>query len=123
MPILTAADAPRHELEGTRFTSLATPRRGSIDTAVWRVEIAPDTPAIPHTLTREEVLVVIRGRAAVAIGDDRSDALPGDVILVPRDTSFELRNGGSDLLELICCLPVGGEAVVAGATFTPPWAT
>ena len=69
MSVLTLAGATTHELEGTRFTSLATPRRGTSETAVWQVEIAPGTPSTPHSLTREEVFVVLAGRARVRIGD------------------------------------------------------
>ena len=43
MPVLRAPAAPTHDLGGTRFTSLATPSRGSTDTSVWIVEIAPGT--------------------------------------------------------------------------------
>ena len=67
MPVLTAPVAPTHELGGNLFTSLATPSRGATDTAVWRVEIPPGTPATPHSLTREEVFVVLEGTAAVRI--------------------------------------------------------
>jgi quercetin dioxygenase-like cupin family protein len=46
---------------------LATPSRGSRDTAVWQVEIDPGRPAVPHTLTREEVFVVLSGIATVGV--------------------------------------------------------
>jgi hypothetical protein len=36
MTVIPAPEAPTHELDGTRFTSLATPSRGSRDTAIWR---------------------------------------------------------------------------------------
>src|SRR6266702_287275 len=65
MPVLRAPAAPTHDLGHARFTSLATPSRGATDTSVWTVEILPDTPATPHSLTREEVFVVLEGTAAV----------------------------------------------------------
>lgn len=122
MPVIQAPPAPTHDLGGARFTSLATPSRGSTDTSVWTVEIQPGAPAVPHTLTREEVFVVLAGTAAVCIGDDRQSAAAGDAIVVPVDTMFELANGGTDILRLLCCMPVGGQARVDGTTFTPPWA-
>ena len=84
MSVLALAGAATHELEGTRFTSLATPRRGTSETAVWQVEIAPGTPSTPHSLTREEVFVVLAGTARVRVGDAPAGlAGLGDAIVVP----------------------------------------
>ena len=123
MPVLTAPAAPTHDLGGARFTSLATPSRGATDTAVWKVEILPGTPATPHALTREEVFVVLEGKASVRIAGNAGQAEAGDAIVVPPGTEFELANAGAGPLQLLCCLPVGGQARLAdGSTFTPPWA-
>ena len=122
MTVLMHTDAAHHDLGGSRFTSRATPRRGTTETAVWRGEIDPGTPAAPHALTREEVFVVLAGRAEVRIGDYSGSAGAGDAIVVPADVEFELSNGSDERLELLCCLPVGGQAVLGGDTFTPPWA-
>ena len=122
MAVIQAPQTPTHDLGGARFTSLATPSRGSLDTSVWTVEISPDAPAMPHTLTREEVFVVLAGRADIRIGEDDQSAGVGDAIVVPVDTLFELRNAGPDVLRLLCCMPVGGQACLDGTIFTPPWA-
>ena len=122
MAVLAITDAPNHDLGGSRFTSLATPRRGTAETAVWQVEIDPGTPPAPHSLTREEVFVVLDGRADVRIGADRGQAGPGDAIVVAPGVEFELSNAAEGTLRLLCCLPVGGQAVLGGDTFTPPWA-
>lgn len=123
MPVLPAPPAPTHDLGHARFTSLATPSRGSTDSAVWTVEIAVGAPATPHSLTREEVFVVLDGVAAVRLAGERATAARGDAIVVPAGVDFELGNGGESPLRLLCCLPVGGMARLAdGTTFTPPWA-
>ncbi|MCW2799055.1 MAG: hypothetical protein JWQ70_527 [Aeromicrobium sp.] len=123
MPVLPAPITPTHSLEGTTFTSLATPSRGSQDTAIWVVEIAPGTEPTPHSLTREEIFVVLAGHAATVIDGDAGTAGPGDAIVVPAEVPFELANRGERTLRLICCLPVGGQARLAdGTAFTPPWA-
>jgi quercetin dioxygenase-like cupin family protein len=124
MPVIPTPPAATHELPGTRFTSLATPSRGSVETAVWQVEIEPGTQPAPHSLTREEVFVVLDGTASVEIGGVAGSASTGDAIAVPPDTTFVLANGGDDTLRLLCCLPVGGQARMGdGEPFTPPWAT
>jgi quercetin dioxygenase-like cupin family protein len=123
MPVLPASSADVHELPGTRFSSLATPRRGSPEISMWQVEIAPDTEPVPHELTRTEVFYILGGRAQVRIGGEAAVARAGDVIVVPPDTLFELRNDGDEPLRALCCLPAGGQARRAdGIAFTPPWA-
>lgn len=122
MTVLSRANAPTHQLHGASFTSLATPSRGSRETAIWRVEIEPGTPAQPHRLTREEIFIVLSGTAHVRIGEREQLAHTGDAIVVPPDTDFTLTNSGADLLCALCCMPVGGEAIIAGRpAFRPPW--
>jgi len=123
MAVVPAPAAPTHELGGARFTSLATPSRGSTDTSVWLVEIAPGTPGAPHRLTREEVFVVLAGRADVRLDGVASVAEAGDAIVVPPGVPFALAAAGDEPLRALCCLPVGGQGQLAdGEPFTPPWA-
>ena len=122
MTVLTAPEHHTHDLGGTRFTSLATPSRGCAETSVWTVEIDPGVPATPHSLTREEVFVVLDGTAAVVLDGVEGVAGRGDAIVVPPGVDFQIANGGDTVLRLLCCLPVGGQAVTADGRFTPPWA-
>jgi mannose-6-phosphate isomerase-like protein (cupin superfamily) len=123
MAVLPAPAAHTHELGGARFTSLATPTRGSTDTSVWVVEIEPGTTGTPHRLTREEVFVVLAGRAEVRLGDTVCHAEVGDAIVVPPGVPFALAPAGEGSLRALCCLPVGGQGQLAdGEPFTPPWA-
>lgn len=122
MSVITAPAAPTHDLGGIRFTSLATPSRGSAETAVWVVEIDPGAPSTPHSLSREEVFVVLAGEAAIRLDGHPSTASAGDAIVVPADVPFSITNESSSVLRMVCCLPVGGQAVTDEGTFTPPWA-
>ncbi len=123
MTVITAPPSPTHELGGTKFTSLATPSRGSVRTSVWQVEIPAGEPPTPHELTDEEIFVVLEGAAAVTIDGESSSAGVGDTIVVPTGVPFVLANSGTEPLRLICCLPVGGQArLPGGEPFTPPWA-
>lgn len=122
MPVITAPGKPTHELPGTRFTSLATPSRGSARTSVWEVDIEPGTPAAPHELLTEEIFVVLQGEATVELGGQTSVAKPGDTIVVPPETPFALSSTGTANLRAICCMPAGGQAKMDGQAFTPPWA-
>ncbi len=123
MPIITAPKSPTHQLPGARFTSLATPTRGSISNSVWRVELSPNTPPTPHELTEEEIFVVLQGRARVRIGEESGEAGVGDCIAVPPQTPFEIEAAGTEDLVAICCMPVGGRARMSdGHELSPPWA-
>lgn len=123
MPVLQAPERPTHERPGAKFTALSTPTRGAVDTSVWTVELAPGTPATPHQVTREEVFVVLSGKATVRLAGVEASASPGDAIVVPANTPFEISARGSEPLRALCCLPVGGQARLPdGQTFTPPWA-
>jgi quercetin dioxygenase-like cupin family protein len=122
MTILPSRTAVTHERGGARFTSLATPSRGATETAVWAVEIAPGTPATPHSLSREEVFVVLEGVATVQVSGEPGSAGPGDAIVVPVGAEVALSNDGEAPLRMLCCLPVGGEACLPdGTRLTPPW--
>lgn len=122
MPIIPAPASPTHDLGDTRFTALASPSRGSSETSVWIVEIDPGAPANPHRLTREEIFVVLDGAASVRVGDVMGSASAGDAVVVPPDVNFEIAAIGQTPLRMVCCLPIGGQACVGDATFTPPWA-
>jgi mannose-6-phosphate isomerase-like protein (cupin superfamily) len=123
MGVIPAPHAHTHELHGARFTSLATPSRGSSDTSVWLVEIDAETAGATHTLTREEVFVVLAGRAEVHLGAETSLAAAGDAIVVPAGVPFSLAPAGDEPLRALCCLPVGGQGRLGdGEPFTPPWA-
>ncbi len=122
MPVISVAPTPTHDIGSARFTSLATPSLGSVETSVWTVEIPPGSPVTPHALTREEIFVVITGTAAVTIGGVAATAREGDAIVVPALTRFELGNAGDEALRLLCCMPVGGQGIIDdGDPFTPPW--
>lgn len=121
MPVIPAPDKPTHELGTTRFTSLATPSTGSRSTSVWTVEIAADTPATPHSLSSEEILVVLDGHARVDLDDSVSTAGPGDAVVVPPGVRFGIAPTGDEPLRMLCCMPVGGQARTDDESFTPPW--
>jgi mannose-6-phosphate isomerase-like protein (cupin superfamily) len=123
MSVIAAPTSPTHEVGGTRFTSLATPSRGSARTSIWQVEIPAGETPTPHELTDEEIFVVLEGAAVVTINGDVSSAGVGDAVVVPAGVSFVLANAGDQALRLLCCQPVGGQAVLPGGEpFTPPWA-
>lgn len=123
MPILQSTEGMTHRLPHAEFRSLATPSRGSKETALWRVSLAPGPLPPPHFLTREEIFFVIDGAARLELGGEAGIAHKGDAIVVPADVPFTIAAAGDEPVELLCCLPVGGKAYFHGAEpFVPPWA-
>jgi quercetin dioxygenase-like cupin family protein len=118
---IAAADAPVFELPGIRFTSCAAPGRGAKESAVWIVEIAAGTPGGVHRLTREEIIVVLQGRATAVLDADSIELGVGDTLIVPKDRDFSLANPFADPFHAVAVLPVGGQAIQDGKTFSPPW--
>lgn len=123
MPVINAEDMRTYELHGVQFTSLTSPSSGSTEISVWRTEVPPGTPPATHRLTRQEVLVVLAGRAVAHIDEVTTQATAGDVVLVPPDTDFALENVGAETLRVMACYPVGGQAVLDGEKVTLPWMT
>jgi quercetin dioxygenase-like cupin family protein len=123
MPVLPAPLAPTHHLPHASFTSLATPRSGARETALWRVRLEAGAEPTRHSVTREELFFVLSGCARVHFDAATLEASAGDVILIPAETPFALGCAGATDVELLCCLPVGGQARLPdGQLFTPPWA-
>jgi len=122
MPIIRSSAAPQFTIPGLTVTGLAAPSRGARETCVWRLALAANTPGTPHSLDREEIFVVLSGRAVAAIGDDTVDLAPGDALIVPAQQAFSLANPHAEPFEAIAVLPVGGLAAApAGPPFAPPW--
>ncbi|MBV9358933.1 MAG: cupin domain-containing protein [Chloroflexi bacterium] len=125
MPVIPAADAPRFSLPDapqTSFTGLASPSRGARETCVWRVSLGARTPAAPHALDHEEIIVGLHGRAVARIAAEETAVGPGDTIIVPAGAAFSLANPHPEPFEAVAVLPVGARASLAdGQWFAPPW--
>lgn len=122
MAVLSSPTQCTHQLPNARFTSLATPSRGSQENAIWRVQLLPGAAGQAHSLTREEIFYVLAGTARVELDGQAQNAGPGDVIVVPKDVMLSLASASAEPVELLCCFPVGGQARLGDKTFTPPWA-
>lgn len=122
MPVCHPSESA-FEVGSTRFTPLAAPSSGSAEASVWQVELQPGDPGLPHSLTREEIIVVLNGLGEARLAGETEVVGPGAAIVIPAETEFSLAAIGSEPLRAIAFLPVGGQAVVyGGEPFTPPWA-
>ncbi len=123
MPVVHGATAPVFEGPDVTAVGLAAPGRGAVETCAWRATIRARAAGHEHMVDREEVFVVLAGKGVVTLGGESGDLGAGDALVVPPLTPFKLANPHDEPLELVCVLPVGGQAVVGGGEpFTPPWA-
>ena len=123
MPFVSPDESPEFRLSGVVFSGLASPSRGAMENAVWRLRLDPGTIGTPHQLTREETIVATSGRALAILDGLAYDLVVGAAIIVPANVDFSLSNPHAEPFEAVAVLPIGGEARVGDApSFTPPWA-
>src|SRR5215813_10558806 len=104
MPIIASSSAPQFALPGLTVTGLAAPSRGARETCVWRLALAANTPGTVHSVDREEIFVVLAGRATAEVDGDRFDLAPGDALIVPARQAFSLANPHPEPFEAIAVL-------------------
>lgn len=123
MPMIDNAKAPTFDIiEGVRFTPVASPSRGSGETAVWRTRVLPGTPGAVHHMTREEIIVATAGVGRLTIGAEARTLKPGDAFAVPAFLDFKLESANEHAFEAMVVLPAGGRAVIGDQpSFQPPW--
>lgn len=122
MPLIDNTNPPRFDIPGTSFTGLAAPSRGTRENAVWRTVVAPGTIGAPHHLTREEIVLAVKGHGAIHVDGVRHPLASDDVFAVPAFSEIRLECAGDTPFEAIVVLPAGAHAVVAGKpSFQPPW--
>jgi quercetin dioxygenase-like cupin family protein len=123
MPVIPGATAPSFTAPGLAVTGLAAPSRGATETSVWRLTLAPGSTGSEHTVDREEVFVVLAGRAMATIDGAGQQLCPGDALVVPPHRPFSLANPHGEPFEAVAALPVGGRVHIPGShPFVPPWA-
>ncbi|MGO4203228.1 cupin domain-containing protein [Rhodococcus sp. TAF43] len=98
------------------------PSRGSRQLCAWRTDLAPGSDGAPHTVSHEEVFLVLHGSPTVTLDGRRTPLAAGDVVLVPEAATVQLDNHGDGTASLWVTTSVGLTATTAdGGIITPPW--
>ena len=122
MHLIKASAAPVFEIPGLSVIGLAAPSRGAAETCVWRISIAPGTPATPHAIDREGIFVALSGAARVDVDGKEQVVAAGDALVVPAGQILALSNPNAEPFTALAVLPVGGRAVLPGGELAcPPW--
>ena len=133
MPVVRADDVTIHDMHGVRFNSYAAPSRGTAgELCAWRVDVPPGSDGVPHTVSQEEVILVLSGTLHITITDrpadpgDRTDATEGqagDVFVVPAGATLRVGTPDSEAASAWVTTRAGLKATLAdGSTVAPPWA-
>jgi mannose-6-phosphate isomerase-like protein (cupin superfamily) len=123
MHVIRAADAPTFDLPGVRFTALASPSRGSVETCAWALTVDPGLVSPEaHTLDRDEVFLVIDG--AIRLAPDGAVVGAGDAVVVPAGEPIQLVNASDRPARVHVAIRAGFIATAADGTpvGVPPWA-
>lgn len=124
MTVIRPADAVVHEMHGTRFTSYAAPARGSQELCAWRIDVPPGSTGVAHTITREEVVLVLSGAMDLTLDERVSTVRDGDVAVLPAGATVRVDNTGEAPVTAWVTTSVGLEAELAdGSRIVPPWTT
>ncbi|MFC9998631.1 cupin domain-containing protein [Nocardia sp. NPDC127526] len=122
MPMTRSADAQSFDLHNARFTSLVRPSLGSRELCTWRVEVAPGTEGVPHTIHREEVFVLLQGSAVITIDGEHSTLSPGDAAVALAGSAIGLSNPTDHPATVLVTTSVGFTGELADGTIVnPPW--
>lgn len=122
MPFVTADEAVVHEMHGIRFVSYVLPAHGSKELCAWRGEIPGGAGGPAHTITREEVFLVLTGSLRLSIDGEEAVLRPGDAAVAPAGSSLSVSNPTEEPATMWVTTSVGLEAVLAdGSRISPPW--
>lgn len=124
MTLVRAADAPIFDAHGSVITGGASPSRGSTQTSLWRVNLAPGSQVPGHILDREEIFHALSGTLLATVDGEQQMVQAGDTLIVRPGSVLQIAVPEGASFEAVVALPVGGLARFAagGEPFTPPWA-
>lgn len=110
------------ELQGNLMRGLATASRGARQIEVWQGTVAVGAATPPHVHEGEEVVVVLRGRGELRIGETATAFAGPCTLIAPAGVPHQILNTGDEPLELVAAMPLGSKVTTpAGEELTLPW--
>lgn len=90
--------------------------------AVWRTEMPADGAGPVHSVSEDQVIVLVEGSLSVTLADQQHELGPADAIVLPAGVARQVTAGPHGAVGILASLP-GATASVAGADPVPvPWA-
>lgn len=117
------AEVQEFELDGNVMYGLATPSQGARQVEVWLSRVRPEAETPVHSHSREDVVVVLRGRGeARRIGRETTTFEAPCTLILPANELHQIANTGSDVLEMIAAMPAGTRIFdERGVEMALPW--
>jgi len=121
---LPEKEARVFQMHGVTFNSFAATASGARTLAAWRADFSPNTPGQAHTMTKEEVLYVLRGALDIELDDESFTAGVGDCVVVPEGALFRVTNATPEPASAWVTSLIGMKAAMqaGGDRIAPPWA-
>jgi mannose-6-phosphate isomerase-like protein (cupin superfamily) len=122
MPTYKPQSARSYDLHGACFNSYVSPARGSAALCAWRTEITGGTAGTAHTVSDEEVFLVLDGSPTITIDGEATELAPDDVVLVPAGATLRIDNAAPQTARFWVTARSGITATTPGGdTIRPPW--
>lgn len=122
MAIVNHRDVATYELQGNTMLGLATPSQGAQQVEVWQTWVAPGAGTPPHVHEGEEVVVVLRGRGELHVGDTVASFEGPCALIAPAGVPHQIINTGSEQVEAVAALPLRSKiATPDGEELVLPW--
>lgn len=114
---------PKHHLPGLEHQTLAGSRDGMKSFEIWRQTIAPRAATPVHSHDCEEVITVLRGRAACHYEGTTTVVNAEESLLIPASVVHQICNDGDEDLYIMATLAMSPVQVKApdGAPMPLPW--
>jgi quercetin dioxygenase-like cupin family protein len=123
MPVVHASNAVVHEMHGSRFVSYAASALGSTELCAWRSEIPAGTETPAHSISREEVFLVLTGSVRLTLDGEPHLLSPGDVAVAPAGSTLKFDTLTESAVTIWVTTSIGLEGVFPdGSRVSPPWA-
>ncbi|WP_327291813.1 cupin domain-containing protein [Streptomyces sp. NBC_01198] len=124
MPFVTADKAVVHDMHGVRFVSYAASALGSEELCAWRGEVPAGSGGQAHTISREEVFLVLSGSLELTIDGDARLLGAGDVAIAPAGCTLNVANPTREPAGMWVTTSTGLTATLPdGSRISPPWAS
>ncbi|MGH7365767.1 MAG: cupin domain-containing protein [Candidatus Rokuibacteriota bacterium] len=122
MAIVNHRDVPTFELQGNLMIGVATPSHGARQVEAWYTTLAPGAATPPHVHDAEEIVVVLRGRGELRVGEGRLSFEAPCTLIAPAGVCHQILNTGEETVEAVAAMPLGSTISDAdGAALELPW--
>ncbi|MEU9129651.1 cupin domain-containing protein [Kitasatospora sp. NPDC048540] len=122
MPVIRSTEPITHELHGARFHSYATGATGSTELRSWRLELPAGVEGVEHTVSREEVFLVLSGAPRLSLDGEAAVLAAGDVAVAPAGSRLRIATGDTPATVWVTTSAGLTATLPDGTVISPPWA-